>query len=93
MTELQSQFYSWGLGFAAYVQKSRRADPSSRPLFTRLLKWWIHNHLHQMKESLRGRNPVPPAMLLAELAGALVGWMGEYDRSVRRIEKIRSSTS
>jgi hypothetical protein len=46
-----------------------------------------------MKESLRGRNPVPPAMLLAELAGALVGWMGEYDRSVRRIEKIRSSTS
>jgi hypothetical protein len=40
-----------------------------------------------------GRHVLPPTMILAELWGGIVGFFGEYSRSLRRVEQIRRQFS
>lgn len=93
LKELRRQYYTWGLGLMAYAGKHLRPDSSRRELFTRLVRWWFRDMLRQVKEALRGRHVLPISMLLAELAGGMVGWCGEYGRSCRRIEIIKGEHS
>lgn len=88
---LRHQYYTWGLGFMAYVGKHRARGSPHRPLFTALTHWWFRDILRQIRDARRGRHPLPARMLLAELAGGIVGRAGEYGRSRRRIAKIRAS--
>jgi hypothetical protein len=37
---------------------------------------------------MRGRYVLPPDMVAAELWGAIIGLLGQYSRSQKRIEKI-----
>jgi len=89
MEELRHQYWSWGLGFMSFASKSYRTDPSARRHFRRVVKCQFTRGIFQLVKSLLGRHVLPPSLLLAELWGSLTGWMGGYDRSVRRIEKIR----
>lgn len=87
---LRHQYYTWGLGLMAYAGKHMRPGQPRRELFQRLTRWWFRDMLRQVKDALRGRHVLPVTMLLAELAGGVVGLCGEYGRSLRRIEKIKA---
>ncbi|CAN5792001.1 hypothetical protein BH09VER1_BH09VER1_19090 [soil metagenome] len=87
---LRHQYYTWGLGLMAYVGKHLRPGGKHRSLFRQLVRWWFRQQLRQVKESLRGRHALPCSMLLAELLGGCVGLCWEYERSLRRVAKIRS---
>jgi GT2 family glycosyltransferase len=91
--KLRRQYWSWGLGLMAFVVKSYQSDPPQRSHLRRLVWWWLKYHLHRFKNSLRGRSALPPAMILAEFWGGLVGLCGEYPRSLRRTEQIRRQFS
>ncbi len=86
---LRRQYWSWGLGFMAFIGKSYRTDPAQRPKFRRLVKWWFRDQTRQLLKSLLGRHVLPPRMILAELWGGVVGLCGEYARSAKRVERIR----
>lgn len=91
--KLRHQYWTWGLGFMAFVTKSYQSDPTQRRQFRRLVQWWLNDQGQQVMNSLRGRHPLPLAMILAELQGGIVGLFGEYQRSQRRIENIRRQYS
>ncbi|MEB3233454.1 MAG: glycosyltransferase [Leptolyngbyaceae bacterium] len=87
--QLQHQYWTWGLGFMAFVVKSMQTDPERRSHLIRLIFWWIQDQLGQLGQSLIGTHVLPPAMILAEIWGGMVGLCGEYGRSQRRVEAIR----
>jgi GT2 family glycosyltransferase len=80
---------SWGRGFMAFLIKSYQTDPSYRSKLCWLVVWWLGEHLWKLQKSLRGRYALPPSMILAELWGGIVGLLGEYSRSLKRVEEIR----
>jgi cellulose synthase/poly-beta-1,6-N-acetylglucosamine synthase-like glycosyltransferase len=86
---LRRQYWSWGLGFMAFVVKSYRQDPFQRSKFRRLVWWWFKDQLYQFGMSVIGRHVLPTRMILAELWGGIVGLLGEYPRSLTRIEQIK----
>lgn len=91
--KLRRQYWTWGLGFASFVIKSYQNDPAQRSQLRRLIQWWFKDQLKQLKNSLQGRHVLPPMMILAELWGGIVGFLGEYPRSLQRIEQIRRQFS
>lgn len=91
--KLRRQYWTWGLGFMAFVVKSYRSDPMQQPQFTRLIVWWFTDQLRQLAKSLLGRHSLPPLMVWAELWGGVVGLLGEYGRSQKRIQKIHDRFS
>lgn len=91
MAVLARQYYTWGLGFTAYVVKSMRADPDARGQFRRLLVWWLGYQAGRVKRRLLGREPTPMRMIAGEIWGGIVGLCGEYDRSQRRVAAIRAA--
>jgi len=93
LAKLRRQYWSWGLGFMAFVVKSYHSDPPQRSQFRRLILWWFKYQFRQLKQSLKGKNPLPVPMVLAELWGGIVGILGEYPRSLKRVEQIRRQFS
>lgn len=91
--KLRHQYWTWGLGFMAFVVKSYQTDPEQRSQLRRLVWWWIKDQLKQLKDSLSKRHVLPPTMILAEFWGGIVGLLGEYPRSLRRTEQIRRKFS
>jgi len=87
--KLRHQYWTWGLGFMAFVSKSYQSDPPQRSQLRSLVLWFFKYQLRQLKERLKGKHPLPVPMLLSELWGGIVGILGEYPRSLRRIERIR----
>lgn len=86
---LRHQLWTWGLGFMAFVAKSYRADPSQRPKFRRLLAWWVVRNAGMLVRRSCGGDAPPPDLVLAEVAGGIVGLCGEYGRSRRHVERLR----
>jgi glycosyltransferase involved in cell wall biosynthesis len=86
---LRRQYWSWGEGFMAFVEKTYRADPAQRSKLRRLVGWWLGDQLGTLRRSLRGRDPLPPGLVMAELIGGVVGLTGSYTRSRRRVEGLR----
>lgn len=93
LEKLRRQYWSWGLGFMAFVVKSYRSDPMQQQQFIRLITWWFNNQLRQLAKGFLGRHSLPPIMIWAELWGGVVGLLGEYGRSQKRIQKIRNQFS
>ena len=91
--KLRRQYWTWGLGFMAFVVKSYHSDPPQRSKLHGILKWWFKDQFWQLKESLKGRNVLPLDLILAELWGGIVGFLGAYSRSLKRIERIRRQFS
>lgn len=93
LSQLQHQYWTWGLGLMAFVIKSFQVDPSQRFKLLQLIAWWLKNQLWQLQQSLTGQHVLPPAMVLAEFWGGLVGVFGEYGRSQKRVAAIRRQYS
>lgn len=93
INQLRHQYWTWGLGFMAYVTKSLDSDARLRIRFLRLISWWLRNQILQLGQSILGFHPLPPSMVWAELYGGVVGLLGEYARSQHRINTIRREFS
>src|SRR4029453_3711949 len=90
---LRPQLWTWGLGFMAFVGKSYAAEPSQRAKFRRLVMWWLGRAGRLLALRVAGRVAPPADLVLAELAGGVVGICGEYGRSRRRLERLRRSAA
>jgi GT2 family glycosyltransferase len=90
---LRHQLWTWGLGCMAFVAKSYRAEPSQRPRFRRLLAWWVASRGAMLVRRARGGDAPPVDLVLAELAGGVVGLCGGYGRSRRRVERLRGAAA
>jgi glycosyltransferase involved in cell wall biosynthesis len=88
LPQLHRQYWSWGLGLMAFIVKSCQSDPTLRLQHLRLIGWWFKYQLGRLKRCLRGRYPLPPAMILVELWGGLQGLCGEYGRSQLRMKQL-----
>ncbi len=77
----------------AFVVKAYQSDPSQRVKFRLHVSWWFKDKLVQLLKSVRSPQTLPPAMILAEWWGGLVGLLGEYPRSQRRVDQIRRQFS
>jgi hypothetical protein len=84
---------SWGIGFMCYIYKSITSDPERRVKLIRLIVWWFVNDatmlLMHMKKKALGKPYIPPSLFLGELWGGVVGLLGGYSRSQRRVAEIR----
>ena len=89
MKELRRQYWSWGLGFMSFAAKSYRSDPPARRHFRQVVKGEFKRAFFQLIKSLRRQHGLSPTFPLAQLWGCMAGWIGGYDRSVRRVEAIR----
>lgn len=89
---LQRQYWSWGLGFMAFVTKSYESDRENQGKFRALVWWWFRDQVKQLIKSVLGQHSLPPKMILAELWGGIQGLFGEYGRSRRRVAKIWAMT-
>ncbi|MBI1789611.1 MAG: glycosyltransferase [Acidobacteria bacterium] len=89
--KLRHQMWTWGLGSMAYVSKSWRTDPSERPKIRRWILWWFAYQLSKIFVPFlrRNRRPLPWDLVAAEIAGGIVGLLGEYDRSRSRVDLLR----
>ena len=90
---LRRQYWSWGEGFMAYLLKTARVDPTQRRKAARLIAWWLRYQTRQVAASLPSRDGPPVDLVLAELAGGLVGLGGSYGRSQRRVARIRAANA
>ena len=89
LPQLRRQYWTWGLGFMAFLAKSRRSDPALRHKQGAILRWWLLDKVADLGVAaccLRFREL---GFLLAELWGGVIGMAGEYDRSLQRVQKIR----
>ena len=86
---LRRQYYTWGLGFFAFLGKVWEAEPGERAKIRLLAKWWTLDIARTLKGRLAKADPTPVEMSFSELAGGLEGAMGEYRRSLRRVAEIR----
>ena len=93
ISQLRHQYWTWGLGFMAFVRKSIQSDPAMKTRLYQLIVWWLQDQLWQLQQSMFGCHILSPKMILAELWGGVVGGFGEYGRSQRRVEVIRRQFS
>jgi glycosyltransferase involved in cell wall biosynthesis len=91
LEKLRRQYWSWGLGFMAFVVKSYRTDKEMRKRFRGLVYWWFRYQFRNLAKALLGRGKMPPRFVAAEIVGGLQGLFGEYDRSRRRTMNYREN--
>lgn len=93
LAQLERQYWTWGLGFMAFLSKCRRTDPALRDRQAAMVWWWLLDRLGAMvRAGLRGKGR-DLAFAWAELRGGLQGMAGEYDRSRRRSQRIREKAA
>jgi glycosyltransferase involved in cell wall biosynthesis len=93
LSQLRRQYWSWGLGFMAYLVKCGRADPGLRNRQMAMMRWWFATQLLALAGATRRRRWRRAGFVAAELRGGLQGLLGEYDRSLERSRGIREQVS
>jgi glycosyltransferase involved in cell wall biosynthesis len=91
--QLERQYWTWGLGFMAFLGKSRRADPALERRHRRMVRWWFTDKLLAALNAVRRLDRKEIAFVLAELWGGVIGLYGEYDRSQKRVRRIRQEVA
>jgi hypothetical protein len=93
LAQLRRQYWTWGLGFMAFLAKSRRYDAALKRKQAAILRWWLLDKLAGLVVAICCLRLRELSFLTAELWGGIVGLAGEYDRSTRRVQKIREQVS
>lgn len=91
LDQLARQYWTWGLGFMAFVAKQRKADPDTRDRQRGMIRWWFGDKLQTTLAALRRGDWRSARFLWAELRGGAQGLFGEYDRSRARVAAIRAA--
>jgi glycosyltransferase involved in cell wall biosynthesis len=91
LATLARQYYTWGLGFCAFVAKSKLAEPAHRQPLNAMLRWWFVDQGGRLLRSAVGREDTPFRMVLGELRGGVQGLLGEYARSRRRSSELKAA--
>lgn len=89
--QLRHQYWTWGLGLAAFLTKTARSDPAMAPRRRALVRWWLADELRRLLAAWRSGSRQDVRFAWAELSGGLKGAIGEYDRSRRRSAAIRQA--
>jgi GT2 family glycosyltransferase len=89
MTGLRRQCASTGRAIMAVRSKHVARDPAMRPQQRRLLLAWTKGAARRLLRALLGRGYHPPRLVLAEIAGSIVGVLGAYRRSEARVAALR----
>jgi glycosyltransferase involved in cell wall biosynthesis len=89
MSQLRRQYWSWGLGFMSFLTKARRTDAELRPRHRAMLRWWFAHQARAFAGAVLRLRFHRSRFVLSELRGGVQGVLGEYDRSIRRIARIR----
>ncbi|MEZ5833761.1 MAG: glycosyltransferase [Dongiaceae bacterium] len=87
--QLRRQYWTWGLGFMAFLAKSRRHDAALKGKQDAIIRWWLLDRLSALAGAAYRLRLREVGFIVAETWGGIVGLAGEYDRSLSRIEKIR----
>jgi GT2 family glycosyltransferase len=87
--QLRRQYWTWGLGFMAFLAKSRRHDTTLKSKQKAMVRWWLLDRLSALAGAACRLNLREIEFVAAETWGGIVGFAGEYDRSLRRVQKIR----
>jgi len=93
LPQLRRQYWSWGLGFMAFLTKARRSDPALKRKQDGILRWWLLEKLADLAAAGCRFRMQELGFVTAELWGGIVGMAGEYDRSLKRVQKIREQAS
>lgn len=89
LDSLRRQYYTWGLGFFAFLGKIWASDPTERPRIRTLAKWFALDFIRAVRQHVAEDDALGVALRQDEVAGALDGALGEYHRSRRRSDEIR----
>jgi hypothetical protein len=87
--QLRRQYWTWGLGFMAFLVKSRRSDAALNGKQNAAIRWWLLDKLGALAKAACRLRAREFGFLAAETWGGIVGLAGEYDRSRTRVRKIR----
>jgi len=90
--ELRRQYWSWGLGFMAFLSKSRHTDRPLRRSHAAMVRWWFVHQVGRLAKATLRLRADRIRCVAAELRGGVQGLLGEYGRSVRRSRRIREQT-
>ncbi len=84
-TQLRYQFYTWGKGWAAVLQKWHHDEPRLRQRIRNVSRWTFRGYLADVVRGPHrtGRYRRWHCVLIA--VGFVAGWSGAYGRSVRRV--------
>lgn len=93
LPQLRRQYGTWGLGFMAFLTKCRRHDRALKAKQDAILRWWLLDKLADIAVAAGRFRFQELGFLTAELWGGIVGMAGEYDRSLKRVQKIRERVS
>jgi glycosyltransferase involved in cell wall biosynthesis len=93
LEQLRRQYWSWGLGFMAFIVKCQRTDRELADRQAGMIRWWFAHQGLALAGSLRRRQWRRARFVAAELWGGVQGLLGEYDRSVRRSRRIREGVA
>lgn len=91
LDELTRQYFSWGQGFFAFLDKVWKSEPASRRRVRHMVAWWTRWMLGRLAGALlRGPAPLAVPMIAAEIAGGVQGAFGEYGRSRERMRMLEA---
>jgi glycosyltransferase involved in cell wall biosynthesis len=91
--QLRRQYWSWGLGFMAFLTKARRHDSALKSKQAAIVRWWVLDKLGYLAAAVCRFRFQEFGFLAAEFWGGIAGMAGEYDRSRKRVQKIREQAS
>lgn len=92
LPQLNRQYWSWGLGFMAFLIKCRRSDPEFHSRHSAMIRWWFVDRLRALADAVRRHDWQVARFVAAETRGGIQGLAGEYDRSLRRVSGIRAAS-
>lgn len=92
LDQLQRQYWSWGLGFMAFLVKIWRSDAPMRPRQRRMVLWWFGDKSRALLRATLRRQALERRFLWAEFKGGIEGLFGEYGRSLARVQQIRENS-
>jgi len=89
MAGLRRQYRdSWGTAFMAFAIKSWRTDPPMRRRWSTLIARWFGKQGTHLARRLVGQHHRPATLIINEAVGGVVGILGAYGRSQRRVQRI-----
>jgi GT2 family glycosyltransferase len=92
MVGLRRQYRSWGEGFTAFLGKCWQV-PEDRPRVIATAAWWARYEARLVALGVLGREGLTPALALAEAGGGVLGALGGYRRSRRRVAAIDAAVA